>query len=300
MAGGSAGLALERGQWTAAQGFNPCRPLVRVELDGDDGLELYVSPGAAEVVGETRRAERAWNWVGAIPHWIYFTELRRWPERWHHVVVWLSLPGMLLAATGLIIGVWQLFLNRSRSIPYRTFWMRWHHILGLAVGVITLTWIFSGLMSMNPFSVFSPRGATANEQRRRSGQEVAAQLSPAAALRLAAPLKVRELETLRFNGQAWYRLRGVDGSLLVRADSFAAAGGADPASARIGLRADSSNRWQRLLLKATVATKADLAEVKAEIKAAVAEVQAETKAAVAEVKANTKAAIAEAKNAIIA
>ena len=118
MAGGSAGLALERDQWTAAQGFNPCRPLVRVELDGDDGLELYVSPGAAEVVGETRRAERAWNWVGAIPHWIYFTELRRWPERWHHVVVWLSLPGMLLAATGLIIGVWQLFLNRSRSIPY--------------------------------------------------------------------------------------------------------------------------------------------------------------------------------------
>ncbi|TYQ19672.1 UNVERIFIED_ORG: PepSY-associated transmembrane protein [Zoogloea ramigera] len=213
--------ALERDQWTVAQGFNPYRPLVRVELDGDDGLELYVSPGAAEVVGATRRAERAWNWVGAIPHWIYFTELRRWPERWHNVVVWLSLPGVLLAATGLIIGVWQLFLNRSRWIPYRVFWMRWHHILGLAVGVVTLTWIFSGLMSMNPFSVFSPRGATADEQRRWSGQEVAAQLSPAAALRLAAPLQVRELETLRFDGQAWYRLRGVDGSVLVRADGVA-------------------------------------------------------------------------------
>lgn len=232
--------ALERDQWTVAQGFNPYRPLVRVELDGDDGLELYVSPGAAEVVGETRRAERAWNWVGAIPHWIYFTELRRWPERWHNVVVWLSLPGVLLAATGLIIGVWQLFLNRSRWIPYRIFWMRWHHILGLAVGVVTLTWIFSGLMSMNPFSVFSPRGATADEQRRWSGQEVAAQLSPAAALRLAATLQVRELETLRFNGQAWYRLRGVDGSVLVRADSFAAEGSvaaADGAAAAGGITA---------------------------------------------------------------
>ena len=53
------------------------------------------------------------------------------------------------------------------------------------------------------------------------------------------------------------------------------------------------------ILKATVATKADLAEVKAETKAAVAEVKAESKAAVAEVKADTKAAIAEAKNAII-
>lgn len=221
--------ALERDQWTVAQGFNPYRPLVRVELDGDDGLELYVSPGAAEVVGETRRAERAWNWVGAIPHWIYFTELRRWPERWHNVVVWLSLPGVLLAATGLIIGVWQLFLNRSRWIPYRIFWMRWHHILGLAVGVVTLTWIFSGLMSMNPFSVFSPRGATADEQRRWSGPEVAAQLSPAAAVRLAAPLAVRELETLRFNGQAWYRLRGVDGSVLVRADGVANVGSVNTA-----------------------------------------------------------------------
>jgi len=232
--------ALERDQWTVAQGFNPYRPLVRVELDGNDGLELYVSPGAAEVVGETRRAERAWNWVGAIPHWIYFTELRRWPERWHNVVVWLSLPGVLLAATGLIIGVWQLFLNRSRWIPYRVFWMRWHHILGLAVGMVTLTWIFSGLMSMNPFSVFSPRGARADEQRRWSGQEVVAQLSPAAALRLAAPLQVRELETLRFNGQAWYRLRGVDGSVLVRADSFAAEGSvaaADGAAAAGGITA---------------------------------------------------------------
>ena len=222
--------ALERDQWTVAQGFNPYRPLVRVELDGDDGLELYVSPGAAEVVGETRRAERAWNWVGAIPHWIYFTELRRWPERWHNVVVWLSLPGVLLAATGLIIGVWQLFLNRSRWIPYRIFWMRWHHILGLAVGVVTLTWIFSGLMSMNPFSVFSPRGATADEQRRWSGPEVAAQLPPAAAVRLTAPLQVRELETLRFNGQAWYRLRGVDGSVLVRADGVANVGSVVAAS----------------------------------------------------------------------
>jgi len=42
------------------------------------------------------------------------------------------------------------------------------------------------------------------------------------------------------------------------------------------------------ILKATVATKADLAEVRAEAKAAVADVKAET-----------KAAIAEAKNAII-
>ena len=33
--------------------------------------------------------------------------------------------------------------------------MRWHHVLGLSFAAITLTWIFSGLMSMNPFDIFS-------------------------------------------------------------------------------------------------------------------------------------------------
>ncbi|MET0266291.1 MAG: PepSY domain-containing protein [Duganella sp.] len=214
---------LERDQWTVAQGFNPYRPLVRVTLDGDDGLELYVATGSAEVVGETRRTERAWNWIGAVPHWIYFTELRRWPERWHNVVVWLSVPGVLLAASGLILGIWQLFLNRSRWIPYRVFWMRWHHILGLAAGLVTLTWIFSGLMSMNPWSVFSPRGATPEEQQRWRGDPAhQATLNPAQALQLAttlaAPLAVRELETLQWNGQHWYRLRAPEGQRLIRAD----------------------------------------------------------------------------------
>lgn len=46
------------------------------------------------------------------------------------------------------------------------------------------------------------------------------------------------------------------------------------------------------ILKATVATKTDLAE-------AIAKVNADTRSSIAEVKADTKAAIAEAKNAII-
>ncbi len=80
---------LERDQWTVPQGLNPYRPLQRIEIGGPDGLELYVSANSAEVVRDTRRAERFWNWLGAVPHWIYFTELRRYPDAWHNVVVWL-------------------------------------------------------------------------------------------------------------------------------------------------------------------------------------------------------------------
>jgi len=202
---------LERDQWTVAQGYNPHRPLVRVAMAGEDGLELYVSPGALEVVLDTRRAERAWNWVGAVPHWLYFTQLRRWPELWNGVVVWLSLPGVLLAASGVALGIWQLYLNRNRWIPYRKFWMRWHHILGLAGGVVCVTWILSGLLSMNPFGVFSPRGATPAERAAWSGKEVVTAADPARALALAALPGAREIDLVQLQGQGWYRVRGAAG-----------------------------------------------------------------------------------------
>lgn len=314
---------LVRDQWTVAQGLDPYRPLMRVEMDGQDGLELYVSPSAAEVVRDTRRAERFWNWVGAVPHWIYFTQLRRYPNAWHNVVVWLSIPGVILCVTGVVLGVWHLFLNQARWIPYRRFWMRWHHIAGLAAAIFTLTWIFSGLLSMNPFGVFSPRGALAAERLQWSGPTVTATLSPAQALISVAGLEnlpgleIREIDLLHVAGQSWYRLRSQSSQALVRADmpagttpapplanlpddtvqaslrrlrfDTATAGQpaltrltayddlyyarevnantrytrplpvwraqwtdgsiiyADPASARLLLRADASNRWQRVL-----------------------------------------------------
>lgn len=214
---------VERDQWTVPQGLDAHRPLVKVLLDGDDGLELYVSPGAAEVVRDTRRAERFWNWLGAVPHWIYPTVLRQFPKAWHHVVVWLSIPGVLLAATGIALGIWQLFLNRRRWIPYQKFWMRWHHILGLVAAVFTLTWMFSGLMSMNPFGVFTGRAAAPQTRAQGAGEAPRATRGPAEAVALAAAegLVPLEVDTLRIAGQAWYRVRGQGEGVvqrLVRAD----------------------------------------------------------------------------------
>ncbi len=217
---------LERDQWTVPQGLNAYRPLLRVELDGPEGLELYVSPAAAEVVRDTRRAERFWNWLGAVPHWIYFTELRRYPEAWHNVVVWLALPGVVLALTGLVLGLWHLFLNRVRWIAYRQFWLRWHHISGLVAAIFTLTWIFSGLLSMNPFGVFASRGALNEERTQWVGAKAIVTLSPAQALAAAwisnPGLEAKEIDVLQVAGQAWYRVRGQTelsgGQALVRAD----------------------------------------------------------------------------------
>ena len=216
---------VQRDQWTVPQGLDAHRPLIKVGLDGGDGLELYVSPGAAEVVRDTRRTERFWNWLGAVPHWIYPTVLRQSPRAWHHVVVWLSIPGVLLAATGLVLGIWQLFLNRNRWIPYRKFWMRWHHITGLVAAVFTLTWMFSGLMSMNPFGVFSARIVEPQMRIQWAGPAPALVRGPAEALALASTqgLVPLELDALHIAGQAWWRVRGrAEGGAiaqrLVRAD----------------------------------------------------------------------------------
>ncbi len=322
---------LERDQWTVPQGLNPYRPLLRIEMDDSDGLELYVSAQSAEVVRDTRRAERFWNWLGAVPHWIYFTELRRYPDAWHNVIVWLSIPGVILSVTGIVLGAWHLFLNRSRWIPYRQWWMRWHHISGLVAAIFTLTWIFSGLLSMNPFGVFSPRGVSPNEhvrwvgmstleqikneQRQWVGVKPGAPLMLDAAIALSGELAVKEIDLVRIAGQSWYRLRNEAEQRLVRTDKQAVDASqhritelpddiiktslltlrpaivgtvtltrllayddlyyaraitentrhtrplpvwraqwedgltiyADPASGKLLLRADSSNRWQRVL-----------------------------------------------------
>ena len=209
---------LERDQWTVPQGLNPYRPLQRVQMEGPEGLELYVSPGSAEVIRDTRRAERFWNWLGAVPHWIYFTELRRYPNAWHNVVVWLSIPGVLLAVTGIVLGTWHLFINRTRWIPYRQWWMRWHHITGLVAAIVTLTWIFSGLLSMNPFKVFSPRLALHSEHVQWLGSKTAVVLLPSQALASSGLPDIREIDIVQVAGQSWYRLWGVKGQTLVRAD----------------------------------------------------------------------------------
>ena len=44
--------------------------------------------------------------------------------------------------------------------------MKWHHYAGLLFGVITLTWTYSGLLSMGPFNWFQPDGGRGRQRAR--------------------------------------------------------------------------------------------------------------------------------------
>ena len=144
---------LERDQWTVAGTFDGHRPLHRVALKDERGVELYVSSRTGEIVLDTTARERAWNWAGAVLHWLYFTELRANPPLWSEVVKWISGVGIVVAVTGLWLGIDRLRIRRrngSRSItPFRG-WMAWHHIAGIIGGASVLTFIFSGWLSMGP------------------------------------------------------------------------------------------------------------------------------------------------------
>ncbi len=94
-------------QWVAHNQFDGWRPLYRVSLDDPAGTQLYVSAGTGEVVQRTHASERAWNWGGAVIHWLYFTALRQSFAAWDQTVWWISLLGLTTAVTGTVLGVYR-------------------------------------------------------------------------------------------------------------------------------------------------------------------------------------------------
>src|SRR5262245_15718114 len=141
-------------QWTLGRYFRD-RPLHRFDFDDPARTSLYVSGTAGQLVLWTTASERFWNWLGTIPHWLYFTPLRTDVALWSQIVIWTSLLGTFLTVLGVAIGVTQF--RRGRS-PYRG-WFYWHHVAGLVFGLLTLTFVVSGLLSMNPWGLLESRGA---------------------------------------------------------------------------------------------------------------------------------------------
>jgi PepSY-associated TM region len=193
---------IDRDQWTVSGDFNTERPLFRFGLDDAADTELYVSSVSGRAVQLTTARERFWNWLGAVPHWLYFTELRRHAGVWSQVVIYASLLGCFLTGIGIYLGVRQLAAQPAgRWSPYAGFNL-WHHIAGLAFGVFTLSWVLSGLLSMNPWGWLQGAGADAEISRIQgapisSPQHLAAALQaladahPAAVSLKAAPLNGR-------------------------------------------------------------------------------------------------------------
>ena len=212
------GTLRQADQWTLTQRRQ--MPVYKFRVDDAVGSELYVSPRTAEVTVLTTRRSRALAWIGTIPHWFYFAALRVNQPMWYRTVVWTSTLGCVLAVIGLVLGVTQFRWRRqgeaarpdggvAARIPYAG-WMRWHYLTGVLFGVFTLTWMFSGLLSMEPYAWTNASGLDVPCDVFTGGPlelERFPAMEPDQWARLTGGRALKEVDFLRIQGDPYYAVR---------------------------------------------------------------------------------------------
>lgn len=209
----SAMRLIQTNQWVVPGSYDRHRPLWQAELAGAGGQVLYISSTTGEVVLDTNRRERFWNWFGSVPHWLYPRALREDQPLWRQVVMWSSGPCILVALTGTWIGLMRLRAGSrrfkgGRMTPYRG-WMKWHHVSGLVGAVFLILWIFSGWLSVDPWRLFASEGIGEEARRAYAG---------------AAPLPVADIERLADAAPNARRvvIASAAGRVFLKADTIAA------------------------------------------------------------------------------
>src|SRR6266536_3497369 len=117
--------AIDVDQWTVQGNFRALQPLWKYAWP--NGEQAYVSEKSGEVVQYTTPASRLGAYLGPIPHWFYFTPLRKNQSAWSRVVIWTSGVGTFTSLLGIVIGIWMYSPRRRQKIPYRG--QKWWHTL---------------------------------------------------------------------------------------------------------------------------------------------------------------------------
>ena len=202
-------------QWTISD-FRNASPITKYSWP--DGQQVYVSGNTGDVVQATTTASRTWAYLGAIPHWFYFTPLRKNGPTWSRVVIWSSGIGTGAALLGMVLAVWMYSPSKRyrhegvpTSIPYRG-QKRLHTIFGLLFGLGAVTWAFSGMLSMEPFPLSRDGDEGPSTPQLRGSVRFAdfAGHDPRTVLTQLPPGRVKALEYTSFAGTPMY-LATLDG-----------------------------------------------------------------------------------------
>jgi hypothetical protein len=192
-------------------------PVHRIAAGDGRGTEYYVSERSGEAVMKTDRWTRVLGFSGYITHTFFFFRQQTW---WSTLLQWLSWTGLVMCLTGAVVGVWRFGLTprfRHKRVPSRTpyvGWMKWHHYAGLIFGVLTITWVFSGIVSLDVIpgireTPYSP-AQIAQGARSIQGQGGLLDLESltldalhAAADTVSRSFAAKELELLQFGGEPY-------------------------------------------------------------------------------------------------
>jgi hypothetical protein len=131
-------------------------PMHRIAMNDARGTEYYISEKSNEVVQKTDRRGRLLAISGYILHNLFFFRQRSW---WTPFLDFMAWAAMLMAVTGIVLGIWRVALKprfRHKGVlsytPYSG-WMKWHHYAGLIFGLLSISWILSGMIPISTFPI---------------------------------------------------------------------------------------------------------------------------------------------------
>lgn len=231
-------------QWMVGNRLRNLRPLWKYSFP--DGQDVYIGE-SGEVLLHTTRLSRLQAYLSAVPHWLYFTPLRKHQPVWIRFATYSAFVGVAMSIFGMIVGIWMYSPQRMKyryfkapsSVPYKGT-KRLHTIIGLVFGVATITWTFSGSLAFLPFpapdtqpatarpaqgQAQRQRGQTGQNRRNRGGNPGLASalrgqvrmkdfaaLSPTDLLSRHANLGIKEISYTSYTGQPLYSATLGDGS----------------------------------------------------------------------------------------
>ncbi len=205
-------------------------PAYRVRFGDPAKTAVYVNEESGVPVGIVTTATRFTTWFGTVPHWLYIMPLYHSRPTWRFVNIVLPSVAAILALTGIILGLSQLFPYRARGrgrvSPYHGV-SRWHHLAGIVFGVLVLIWATSGAFQMIGVSMApSPqlearaRGNPADWHKLRIKEAEAVRRATSDSRGVPLPLRIdlKELANrlgydVRLQDGAEFWVDGIDGSV---------------------------------------------------------------------------------------
>lgn len=161
---------LDSDLWTLYREQRSTMPVHRITVGDPARTVYYVSETMGEPVMKTDWLSRSLGFISGVLHFIYIPAFRRQDAPWRWVVAWGSIAGAVMSLLGLVVGIVRLRIKQRQPRPGTSYspysgWMKWHHFSGLIVGVFSITWAFSGAMSLGrPFPSMRNQPPTTAQQ----------------------------------------------------------------------------------------------------------------------------------------
>ena len=204
--------------FTHSPGLQTHMPMHRIALGDAAGTEYYMSVNSGEPVMKTTTLTRLLGFAGYNMHTLFFFRQASW---WTPLLEWLAWLTLGLVLLGLVLGIWRFNVvprikksGETYRSPYKS-WYQWHHWAGLIFGIMALSWVSSGLISLGVIPGIQETLYTSPQiqagARSVQGQGAHQDLSSLtaegvkhAATRLGQEFLIAELELLPVDGKLYY------------------------------------------------------------------------------------------------